>query len=86
MPIVYKGIALGSAYRVDLLVEDVVIVELKSVDRLVPVHDAQVLTYLGLTGVRRLINTRAETPRRPLRPAGGRPHRRGDLRASVSLC
>ena len=50
VPIVYKGMALDSKYRIDLLVEDLVVVELKSVDRLLPVHQAQVLTYMGLTG------------------------------------
>ena len=50
VPIVYKTIALDSSYRVDLIVEDVVVVEMKSVDRLLPVHQAQVLTYMGLTG------------------------------------
>jgi GxxExxY protein len=37
-------------YRVDLIVEDTVVVEIKSVERLLPVHQAQVLTYVGLTG------------------------------------
>jgi GxxExxY protein len=46
----YKGIALDAKYRIDLLVEDLVVVELKSVDRLLPVDQAQVLTYMGLTG------------------------------------
>jgi GxxExxY protein len=50
VPVVYKGIALDMSYRVDLIVEDLVVVELKSVDRLLPVHQAQVLTYMGLTG------------------------------------
>src|SRR5687768_1316923 len=50
VPIVYKGIALNTAYRIDLLVEDLVIVELKSVERVLPVHQAQALTYLRLTG------------------------------------
>lgn len=50
VPIVYKGVALDTSYRVDLIVEDVVVVEMKSVDRLLPVHQAQVLTYMGLTG------------------------------------
>ena len=48
--VVYKGIALDTAYRVDLLVEDLVIVELKSVEVMLPVHSSQVLTYLKLTG------------------------------------
>jgi GxxExxY protein len=50
IPIVYKGIALDTVYRLDLVVEDTVIVELKSVERLLPVHEAQLLTYLRLTG------------------------------------
>lgn len=50
VPIVYKGMTLETKYRVDFIVEDVVVVELKSVDRLLPVHQAQVLTYMGLTG------------------------------------
>ena len=50
VPIVYKGMALDATYRIDLLVEDLVVVELKSLDRRLPVHQAQVLTYMGLTG------------------------------------
>jgi GxxExxY protein len=45
-PVVYKDIRLDCGYRIDLLVEDTVVVELKSVDELCPVHPAQVLTYL----------------------------------------
>lgn len=48
-PVLYKGHSLGE-YRVDLIVEDKVIVELKSVERLDPVFEAQVLTYLKVTG------------------------------------
>lgn len=50
IPIVYKGIQLDAGYRVDLIVEDLVVVETKSVSALLPVHDAQVLTYMKLTG------------------------------------
>ena len=50
IPIVYKGMRLDSSYRVDLIVEDRVVVELKSAAALLPVHRAQVLTYMGLTG------------------------------------
>lgn len=50
VPIVYKGTALDAGYRIDLVVEDLVVVEVKSVAALVPVHQAQVLTYLRLTG------------------------------------
>ncbi len=48
----YKGLNVAGAYRLDLLVDDRVIVELKAVDRLHPVHKAQLLTYLRLTGKR----------------------------------
>jgi GxxExxY protein len=50
IPIVYKGLALGAPYRVDLIVEEQVVVELKCVERLLGVHDAQTLTHMGLTG------------------------------------
>jgi GxxExxY protein len=48
IPIVYKDVRLESIYRVDLIVEDLVVVEIKSVDVITPVHKAQVLTYLRL--------------------------------------
>ncbi len=48
LPVVYKGIALECGYRLDLLVEGRLVVELKAVDHLLPVHLAQVLTYLKL--------------------------------------
>ena len=50
LPVVYKEVKLECGYRVDLLVEGRVIVELKSVEALAPVHDAIVLTYLRLSG------------------------------------
>jgi len=50
LPIVYKDIKLDCGYRIDILVEDTVVVELKSVDALNPVHEAQVLTYLKFSG------------------------------------
>ena len=46
VPIVYKNIKLECGYRIDLLVENSVILELKSVDLLAPVHEAQILTYM----------------------------------------
>ncbi|MCX7855588.1 MAG: GxxExxY protein [Anaerolineae bacterium] len=52
VPVVYKGIRLDCGFRVDLLVGNLVVVELKAVDALMPVHQAQVLTYLKLTGCR----------------------------------
>lgn len=48
VPVRYKGVLLDCGYRLDLLVEDLVIVEIKTVERLIPVHDAQLLTYLRL--------------------------------------
>jgi GxxExxY protein len=45
-PVIYKDIRLDCGYRIDLLVEDLVIVELKSVDQICPVHIAQIITYL----------------------------------------
>lgn len=46
----YKGVKLDCGYRLDFLVEQAVVVELKTVDALQPVHEAQLLTYLKLTG------------------------------------
>ena len=50
LPVVYDSIEIDAGYRLDLLVEDSVIVELKSVDTLMQIHVAQVLTYLKLGG------------------------------------
>jgi GxxExxY protein len=52
IPIEYKGIRLDCAYRIDLLVQDSLILELKSVDSLLSIHEAQLLTYMKLTGIR----------------------------------
>ena len=49
LPIVYGGVELPMAYRVDYIVEDCLIVELKCVDKLAPVHMAQLMTYLKLS-------------------------------------
>jgi GxxExxY protein len=50
VPLVYKGIALSVSYYLDMLVDGEVVVELKSVDAVAPIHEAQMLTYLRLTG------------------------------------
>ena len=50
LPVVYSGVHLDCGYRIDLLVESVVIVELKAVDTLAPIHEAQLLSYLKLSG------------------------------------
>lgn len=52
LPLEYKGIRLDCGYRLDLLVADCVVVEIKSVEALAPVHDAQLLTYLRIGGWR----------------------------------
>jgi GxxExxY protein len=48
VPIIYKGVTLDCGYRLDLVVENTVIVELKSVDRIHPIFEAQLLTYMRL--------------------------------------
>ena len=48
LPIRYKGILLHEEYRIDLLIEDRIVVELKCVEKLLPIHSAQVMTYLRL--------------------------------------
>jgi len=48
LPVTYKDIKLDCSYRIDLLVNDEVIIELKSVDNISPIHEAQALTYMRL--------------------------------------
>jgi len=52
LPVIYDNIRMDAGLRIDLLVEDSLIVELKAVEEILPVHEAQVLTYLKLTGHR----------------------------------
>jgi len=52
VPVAYDGIRFETGLRLDLLVEDCVLVELKAVEKILPVHRAQVLTYLKLSGLR----------------------------------
>ena len=61
-PVKYKGKLIDIGYRVDLLVEGIVVVELKSVERLLPIHSTQILTYLKLNGLKvgLLINFNAQ--------------------------
>jgi GxxExxY protein len=49
LPVIYKGLKLEGGYRIDLLVEGRVVVELKAIDRLAPIHDATLLTCLRLS-------------------------------------
>jgi len=48
IPLEYKGIQIAKSYVIDLLIEDCLVVELKSVDKLLPIHSAQLMTYLRL--------------------------------------
>ena len=52
VPVSYKGIAIECGYRADLVVERALLVELKAVEKILPIHHAQVLTYLRLSGIR----------------------------------
>ncbi|MEP0805962.1 MAG: GxxExxY protein [Chloroflexota bacterium] len=51
IPLNYKGIALNAGYRIDLIYDKRVIVEIKAVETVLPVHEAQLLTYMRLTGI-----------------------------------
>jgi GxxExxY protein len=50
LPVAYKGLKLDCGYRLDVVVEDLVVVEMKSIDQVLPIHHAQLLTYLRLSG------------------------------------
>ena len=52
LPVTYKNTKLECGYRMDVVVEDGLIIELKTVDRLLPIHEAQLLTYLKLSGLK----------------------------------
>lgn len=49
LPVAYKGICVDSGYRIDILVADAVVLEIKSVSKLDPIHEAQLLTYLRMS-------------------------------------
>ena len=53
LPVVYKGFKLDCGYRMDLVVRGEVVVEVKTVERIQPIHEAQLLTYLKLSGLKR---------------------------------
>ncbi|MDE3181602.1 MAG: GxxExxY protein [Acidobacteriota bacterium] len=50
LPLVYEGVRLECGYRIDLLIEGSVVVEVKSIDAIAPIHEAQILSYLKLSG------------------------------------
>ena len=52
LPVVYRGVKLDCGYRLDFVVEGQLLIELKAVERLQPIHEAQILSYLKLSGIR----------------------------------
>ena len=58
LPVVYKSVKLDCGYRIDIIVEESIVVELKTVEKLLPIHQAQLLTYLKLGNykIRLLLN------------------------------
>lgn len=52
LPVVYEGVKLDVGYRIDLLVEDLIVLEIKAVEALAPIHEAQLLSYIKLSGQR----------------------------------
>ncbi len=69
LPVRYKNVEIDCGYRLDFIIEAELIVEIKAVERLLPVHEAQLLTYLKLTGLPAglLVNFHTETLRHGLR-------------------
>jgi len=69
LPVVYKDVRLDCGYRMDIVVEHALIVEIKAIERVTPVHEAQMLTYLRLSGphVGLLMNFNSVTLRQRLR-------------------
>jgi GxxExxY protein len=69
IPVEYKGVKLNCGYRADVVVEDSVLVEIKAIDSLIPVHEAQLLSYLKLGGwkIGLLINFNVELLKHGLR-------------------
>lgn len=51
LPVTYKDVQIDCGYRIDILVEDKLIIEIKAVDALLPLHQSQILTYMKLSGV-----------------------------------
>lgn len=69
VPVTYKGHPIDCGYRADVIVKDEILLELKAVERLLPIHEAQVLTYLKLCDIRvgLLLNFNTEVLRHGLR-------------------
>jgi GxxExxY protein len=62
LPVVYKSVRLDCGYRIDILVENHLILEIKAMERLLPIHEAQVLTYMRLSGARTGLLLNFNTP------------------------
>jgi len=62
LPVVYKGRTMACAFRLDLLVNDLVILEIKAIERVLPVHEAQLLSYMKLANKRRGLILNFHTP------------------------
>ena len=62
LPVIYKSVRLDCGYRLDVVVENSVVIELKSVERLMPVHEAQLITYLKLSGIQTGLLLNFNTP------------------------
>ncbi len=56
LPVIYKEVRISCGYRIDLLIEDQLIVELKCVDKIHPIHEAQILTYMKLANIGVFVN------------------------------
>jgi GxxExxY protein len=82
VPLVYKNAPLGTALRLDLVVEDAVIIEVKSVQKIEAIHEAQLLTYLRLTGLKAglLLNFNVPALRHGIKRISN------SLRPSADLC
>lgn len=52
IPVYYKGQKVDCGYRIDIIVENKILIELKSVEKILPIHQAQILTYMKLTGIK----------------------------------
>ena len=85
LPVRYKGVTLDCGYRMDLLIDDLVVVELKAVESLCPIHEAQLLTYLKLAekSVGLLINFNVPVLKQGLKRIV---NRFSDSSASLRLC
>jgi len=81
IPLMYKSLEIDCGFRADLIVDGKLLIELKAVERLLPIHEAQVLTYLKLTGIRvgLLMNFNTASARESAAAVSGRQSRPSSL-------